>query len=88
MKTLTQYLTEKKNYDPSKAETALEIETEMNNGNFIVTNDTEFRCPKLSGTDLEDLEEAIHQYWDDGDIDWLKLTRKGDKFKIETEIKK
>ena len=88
MKNLKEYLIEKqstaKEYDPKKAKTALEIETAMNNGDFIVSADCEFDCPRLSDVDLEDLEEAIKQYWDDGGINYLKLTRKGSKFKIET----
>lgn len=88
MNTLIDYLTERldtaKRYDTTKAKTALEIETAMNNGDFIVSNDCEFDCPKLSDTDLEDLEEAIKQYWDDGGINYLKLVRKGSKFKISS----
>jgi hypothetical protein len=87
MKSLSEYLIEastKKVYNPHSAKSALEIETAMNNGDFIVTVDTEFTCPKLSDIDCEDLEEAIKQYWDDSGIDYLKLTRNGDKFKIET----
>lgn len=88
MKNLLEYITEvsatKKKYNPSKAKTALDIETAMNNGDFIVSVDCEFECPKLSDVELEDLEEAIKQYWDDGGITWLKLERKGSKFKISS----
>lgn len=89
MKNLSEYLHESmKQIDPSKAETALEIETAMNNGDFIVTSDCEFNCKKLSEIDCEDLEEAIKQYWDDSGIDWLEIERKGTKFKISTKVKK
>lgn len=88
MISLKDYITEKqvtaKQYNTKNAKTALDIETAMNNGDFIVSSDCEFECPKLSDVDLEDLEEAIKQYWDDGGINYLKLTRKGYKFKIET----
>ncbi len=85
MKALSEYLIESsKKYDTKKAKTALEIETAINNGDFVVTSDCEFECPKLSDVDLEDLEEAIKQYWDDAGIEWLKLTRKNSKFKIAT----
>ena len=84
MKNLKDYILESKKFDPEKAKSALEIESAMNDGDFIVTNDMEFRCPKLSDIELEDLEEAIRQYWDDSGIKWMKLTRSGDSFKIET----
>ena len=88
MKHLKDYITESK-FSPEKAKTALEIENAMNNGDFIVTNDVEFQCPKLTDLDLEDLEEAIRQYWDDSGISWLKLERSGNTFKItSTKSKK
>lgn len=86
MKSLSEYITEKqdtaKQYDTKKAKTALEIETAMNNGDFIVTSEMEFDCPKLSDSDLEDLESAIKEYWDGEGIEFLKIERDGDKFKI------
>ena len=83
---LKEYLNEtlREKFDPSKAKSSVEIETAMNNGDFIVTNDIEFQCKHLSEIECEDLEEAIKQYWDDGGIDWLKLERKGNRFKIYT----
>jgi spore coat protein CotH len=83
---LLEYLNEtlREKFDPSKAKSSVEIENAMNNGDFIVTNDIEFQCKHLSEIECEDLEEAIKQYWDDGGMDWLKLERKGNKFKIYT----
>ncbi len=81
---LTEYIKEtlREKFDPSKAKSLVEIEKAINNGDFIVTNDIEFQCKNLDDVEAEDLEEAIHQYWDDGGIDWLKIERKGNKFKI------
>ena len=83
---LSEYLNEtlREKFDPSKADSVVDIEKAINNGDFIVTNDIEFQCKKLDDVSCEDLEEAIKQYWDDGGIDWMKLERKGNKFKIRT----
>lgn len=81
---LTEYIKEtlREKFDPEKAKSLIDIERAINNGDFIVTNDIEFRCKNLDDVDCEDLEEAIKQYWDDGGIDWLKIDRKGNHFKI------
>ena len=89
MTPLSEYLLEKsKEFDPEKAGSALEIEKAMNRGDFVVTSDMEFTCKKLDDIQAEDLEEAIKQYWDDAGIDWLKVERKGNTFKISTKTHK
>lgn len=83
---LKDYINEtlREKFDPSKAKKAIDIEKAINDGDFVITSDIEFNCKNLSEVECEDLEEAIKQYWDDGGIDWMKIERKGNKFKIYT----
>ena len=83
---LKDYINEtlREKFDPSKAKKAIDIEKAINDGDFVITSDIEFNCKNLSDVECEDLEEAIKQYWDDGGIDWMKIVRKGNKFKIYT----